>query len=168
MSQWTISATARAARAALAVVFVFSACEDRALPRPAQTPTAAPSATVSFVNGIYFPTMKPADAIPVAAGRGRLVLRDGCIWIESARPEGGVSAELALWPAGARMRTDAGQTLISSADGSWTAAVGQAYWYVGAGTNDLSYVTELTGTLPPEPCRTEVYWRVYRVGDTPN
>ena len=154
---------AKAALAALAIGLLGSACQ--ASVPPAQPVTPAP--TVNYVDGIYFPIMKPADAIPIAAGRGRFVLRDGCIWIEYARPGTSEERVLALWPAGARLRTDAGRVQISDVGGQWTATVGDVYWYVGGETKDLSYVAELTGAVPPVACRSDVYWRIYRLSDTP-
>lgn len=139
-------------RAALTIWFAL-ACGQAGLPeRSANVP------------GVFFPVMKPADAIPAALmPPGTLALRDGCLWLDT-QLEGKTVSWLILWPAGSSLRQSNGNLAIHDDRGARVASVGERLEGGGGETRDLEHVRDLTGQTPPPECQVgEAYWRAYGV-----
>lgn len=112
-------------------------------------PTTPPSADP------YLPTYPSMEALPAAQVGGRLVLDDGCLWLET--PE---YRALPLWPADSRVERD-GDTLVVINSGGSRAEVGTD---VIGGGGEYTAVVELIGEEIPPACRgDDYYWLVYEV-----
>lgn len=130
-------------------------------PSPAVSPAEVAAPDVTPRDAIFFPVLKPAPVTPIAAFEGRLVLRDGCLWIERPSP---TEFYLALWPAGSRLDQSAGNVSIVDSRGIRLATVGDRLRATGGETRDVSFVVQITDQTPPPACRRgEAYWRAYEV-----
>lgn len=110
---------------------------------------------------IFFPRMPPANAIPAALLAGTLVLRDGCLWIETEPRQ----SYLALWPAGSYPVKSGNIVEVRASDGTRLAAVGAVVVATGGELRDLDHVSQLIGRDPPEACQAGMYWRVFLTSD---
>lgn len=101
------------------------------------------------------------EALPTAQMGGRLVLDDGCLWIE--HEEG---RALPLWPPNSRVDRE-GDTLVVINSGGARAEVGTDVVGGGGeygGPEHYDFVVELIGEEIPPACRGEgYYWLVYGV-----
>lgn len=123
-------------------------------PSAPSPPTIPPSADP------YLPTYPSMEALPAAQMGGRLVLEDGCLWLEN--PE---YRALPLWPADSRVERE-GDTLVVINSGGSRAEVGTDV--IGGGgeytAEHYDFVVELIGEEIPPACRGDgYYWLVYEV-----
>lgn len=116
------------------------------------------------VPAVFFPVMKPADAIPAGImPGGTLAHRDGCLWLDRSN-QGRTESFLVLWPAGSTLRESDGKISVHDQNGVRVATVGERIEGGGGETRDLGFVRELTGQTPPPQCQLgESYWRAYGV-----
>jgi hypothetical protein len=121
-----------------------------------RTPTAATAPTVvqptmaSAVAEVYLPTYRPMEIVPLAVVGGRLVLDDGCLWLE--HEEGRV---LPLWPRGSRVEQDGDTLVVVQHGGRARAEVGTDVLGGGGGygPEEYDFVVELIGEEIPPACR---------------
>jgi hypothetical protein len=118
-------------------------------PVPNTNCTAAPSPEPDD-SGIYLPTYCPMDARPLAEIRGRLVVDDGCLWLDQ---RGG--RRLPLWPPGTSIEEDGSDLVVIDSDGVRTVVgtdvVATGGEYGGEGKYDL--VVDTIGEEIPAACR---------------
>lgn len=117
-------------------------------------PTSPPSADP------YLPTYPSMEVLPAAQVGGRLVLDDGCLWLENSEYRA-----LPLWPADSRVEHE-GDTLVVINSGGSRAEVGTDV--IGGGgeytAEHYDFVVELIGEEIPPACRDDdYYWLVYEV-----
>ena len=132
----------------------------RPTPTAATSPTGAPRTTASPVAEVYLPTYRPMDTVPLARIGGRLVLDDGCLWLQIER-----GRALPLWPASSRVERD-GDALVVVNSGGARAEVGTDVVGGGGGygPEEYDFVVELIGEEIPPACRGDGhYWLVYDV-----
>jgi len=121
-----------------------------AISRPATSPSAE----------VYLPTYRPMEDVPEAQLGGRLILDNGCLWLEHAE-----GRALPLWPANSRVERE-GDTLVVVNSGGARAEVGTDV--LGGGgeysPEHYDFVVELIGEEIPPACRGDgYYWLVYGV-----
>ena len=122
-------------------------------------PTSPTPAGSDEPADVFLPTYGPMNGLPTALLSGRLVLRDGCIWIASAGGE-----VLPLWPAGSRIEFEGGRLVV--VHGGDRARVGTEVTGGGGeyGPGNYAFVVELIGGEIPERCRGDgFYWLTYNV-----
>lgn len=126
----------------------------------ATSPTVAPRTTAFPLAEVYLPTYQPMEALPVAQLGGRLVLDNGCLWLEHAE-----GRALPLWPANSRVERE-GDTLVVVNSAGARAEVGTDVLGGGGeyGPELYDFVVELIGQEIPPACRGDgYYWLVYGV-----
>lgn len=123
-----------------------------------------PHASPSTVPGVFFPVMRPADAIPAALmPPGTLALRGGCLWVDTEL-DGRTISWLILWPAGSSLRESDGVLTVYDGQGARVASVGERIEAGGGETPNLDFVRDRTGQTPPPECQLgEAYWMAYGV-----
>lgn len=127
---------------------------NRAL-TPTDDPSVAEPASVAPLADVFLPTYSPMDTLPEALIGGRLILDDGCLWLE--HQEG---RALPLWPSGSSLE-QAGDTLIVVQHGGRARAeVGTDVLGGGGGYGPEHYdfVVELIGEEIPPACRGEDHY----------
>lgn len=149
---------------ALVVVTAFLAVSCAPSPRmPAESspiptfpddPSAAPPSRSTLAD-VFLPTYPPMDILPEAQIGGRLVLDDGCLWLE--HQEG---RTLALWPSDARLEEAGDTVVVVQHAGRARAEVGTDVIGGGGGYGPENYdfVVELIGEQVPPACRGEDHY----------
>lgn len=108
--------------------------------------------------GIFFPRMPPAREGPLAPLEGLIVLRNGCLWIDS-----GHESYLVLWPAGSHPTIENGVIWLIASDGRRLASVGQRVTAVGGELTEVKDAAALAGRTPPRDCQKGRYWRANEI-----
>lgn len=109
--------------------------------------------------GIFFPrhALGVAQAQPTGVLEGILVLRDGCIWIETREQE----ALLALWPPGwVPVKVSERLVEIRDSTGMRFGEIGDQVKVGGGEIADQDHVSKLVGRDPPLACRGHKAWLV--------
>ncbi len=124
-------------------------------PTAATVPSVAQPTGMSALADVYLPTYRPGDTLPEALIGGRLVLDDGCLWLE--HQEGRV---LPLWPSGSRLEQVGDTVVVVQHGGRARAEVGTDVVGGGGGYGPEHYdfVVEMIGEEIPPACRGEDYY----------